>query len=207
MREALIVDAVRTPIGKGKPGGALSEIHPVDLHAHVLKAVVDRTGVDPSYLDDVIGGAVGQVGEQSMNTTPIAITVHPAAAAPRGSLAPIALPTRTAPAEASPSGIMNATAAMLSAIWCDAVATGSSLPASAVATAKTPTSAVTVAAAGRPNSTSRRMDGLLRSAKLRARSLPCPCRASRVAFCGAGAGAPDRVFEVHHTATTRTALM
>jgi acetyl-CoA acyltransferase len=69
MREALIVDAVRTPIGKGKPGGSLSEVHPVDLHAHVLKALVDRTGVDPAYLDDVIGGAVGQVGEQSMNTT------------------------------------------------------------------------------------------------------------------------------------------
>ncbi|RUR00896.1 thiolase family protein [Labedella endophytica] len=68
MRDALIVDAVRTPSGRGKPGGALSGIHPVDLHAHVLRALVERTGIDPAHLDDVIAGAVGQVGEQSGNT-------------------------------------------------------------------------------------------------------------------------------------------
>jgi len=68
MREAFIVDAVRTPSGRGKPGGALSGIHPVDLHAHVLRAIVDRTGTDAAELDDVISGAVGQVGEQSGNT-------------------------------------------------------------------------------------------------------------------------------------------
>ncbi len=65
---AFIVDAVRTPIAKGKPGGAYSETHPVDLHAHVLAALVDRTGIDPAVVDDVISGAVGQVGEQSGNT-------------------------------------------------------------------------------------------------------------------------------------------
>jgi acetyl-CoA acyltransferase len=65
---AFIVDAVRTPIAKGKPGGAYSEIHPVDLHAHVLAALVERTGVDPAVVDDVISGAVGQIGEQSGNT-------------------------------------------------------------------------------------------------------------------------------------------
>jgi acetyl-CoA acyltransferase len=65
---AFIVDAVRTPIAKGKPGGAYSEIHPVDLHAHVLAALVERTGIDPAVVDDVISGAVGQIGEQSGNT-------------------------------------------------------------------------------------------------------------------------------------------
>lgn len=65
---AFIVDAVRTPIAKGKPGGAYSEVHPVDLHAHVLAALVERTGIDPAVVDDVISGAVGQVGEQSGNT-------------------------------------------------------------------------------------------------------------------------------------------
>ncbi|CAM3782203.1 acetyl-CoA C-acyltransferase [Smaragdicoccus niigatensis] len=65
---AVIVDAVRTPLAKGKPGGAYSEIHPVDLHAHVLAALVDRTGIDPAVVDDVISGAVGQIGEQSGNT-------------------------------------------------------------------------------------------------------------------------------------------
>ncbi|MEU7476574.1 thiolase family protein [Lentzea sp. NPDC042327] len=66
--QAVVVDAVRTPLAKGKPGGAYSEIHPVDLHSAVLKALVDRTGLDPAAVDDVISGAVGQVGEQSGNT-------------------------------------------------------------------------------------------------------------------------------------------
>ena len=68
MNAAVIVDAVRTPVAKGKPGGAYSEIHPVDLHAHALRALVERTGIDPHEIDDVISGAVGQVGEQSGNT-------------------------------------------------------------------------------------------------------------------------------------------
>ncbi len=68
MSSAYIIDAVRTPVAKGKPGGAYSEIHPVDLHAHVLAALVERTGIDPAVVDDVISGAVGQVGEQSGNT-------------------------------------------------------------------------------------------------------------------------------------------
>ncbi|HUR52326.1 MAG TPA: thiolase family protein [Mycobacteriales bacterium] len=68
MTHAVIVDAVRTPVAKGKPGGAYSEIHPVDLHAHALRALVDRTGIDPALVEDVISGAVGQVGEQSGNT-------------------------------------------------------------------------------------------------------------------------------------------
>ncbi|MFD4669651.1 thiolase family protein [Lentzea sp. NPDC058450] len=64
---AVIVDAVRTPLAKGKPGGAYSDVHPVDLHSTVLAALVERTGIDPSLIDDVISGAVGQVGEQSGN--------------------------------------------------------------------------------------------------------------------------------------------
>ncbi|MGW4387637.1 thiolase family protein [Streptomyces sp. NPDC004685] len=64
MRDAVIVDAVRTPVGKGKPGGALSGIHPVDLSAHVLKALAERNGLDPVTVDDVIWGCVSQVGEQ-----------------------------------------------------------------------------------------------------------------------------------------------
>ncbi|ADJ46383.1 acetyl-CoA acyltransferase [Amycolatopsis mediterranei S699] len=68
MTDAVIVDAVRTPIGKGKPSGTLAGVHPVDLHAHALRSLVERTGVDPVRIDDVISGAVGQIGEQSMNT-------------------------------------------------------------------------------------------------------------------------------------------
>ncbi|GAQ52783.1 thiolase family protein [Streptomyces acidiscabies] len=69
MRDAVIVEAVRTPVGKGKPGGSLSHVHPVDLLAHTLRTLVDRTGIDPALVDDVIGGTVDQVGEQAMNTT------------------------------------------------------------------------------------------------------------------------------------------
>ncbi|MFH8836781.1 thiolase family protein [Streptomyces sp. NPDC017868] len=69
MRDAVIVEAVRTPIGKGKPGGSLADVHPVALLSHTLRALIDRSGVDPALVDDVIGGTVDQVGEQAMNTT------------------------------------------------------------------------------------------------------------------------------------------
>jgi acetyl-CoA acyltransferase len=69
MRDAVIVEAVRTPVGKGKPSGALAGVHAVDLFAHSIRAVVERSGVDPDVIDDVIGGCVDQVGEQAMNTT------------------------------------------------------------------------------------------------------------------------------------------
>lgn len=65
MRDAVIIDAVRVPTGRRK--GALSGHHPVDLFAHVLEGLVARTGVDPERIDDVIGGCVSQVGEQSVN--------------------------------------------------------------------------------------------------------------------------------------------
>src|ERR1700752_631221 len=62
-RDAVIVGAVRTPIGKGKASGVL----PADLRAHSLKEVVSRTGIDPVQIDDVIAGAVTQVGDQAVN--------------------------------------------------------------------------------------------------------------------------------------------
>lgn len=65
MRSAVVVDAVRSPIGRGRTGGLLAGIHPVDLLADVLTALVDRTGIDPGSVDDVLVGCVGQVGEQS----------------------------------------------------------------------------------------------------------------------------------------------
>jgi acetyl-CoA acyltransferase len=64
---AVIVDAVRTATGKGKPGGALSGTHPVDLLAEVLSALVHRTGLDPELIDDVVAGCVTQFREQSAN--------------------------------------------------------------------------------------------------------------------------------------------
>ena len=65
MRDAVIVGAVRTPVGRRK--GSLAEVHPVDLSAHVLRALAERTGLDPAVVDDVIWGCVSQVGEQSWN--------------------------------------------------------------------------------------------------------------------------------------------
>ena len=65
MPEAYVVDAVRTPIGKR--GGALSEIHPADLGAGVLRSLLDRTPVDPVDVDDVIFGCVDAIGPQAGN--------------------------------------------------------------------------------------------------------------------------------------------
>jgi acetyl-CoA acyltransferase len=66
--DAVIVSAVRTPVGIGKPEkGVLSGVHPIDLSARVLQEVTARAGVDPALVDDVIWGAVSQVGEQSGN--------------------------------------------------------------------------------------------------------------------------------------------
>jgi acetyl-CoA acyltransferase len=69
MPEAVIVDVVRTPSGRGKPGGALSGVHPTDLLAGVLEALVARNDLDPALVDDVIGGCVSQAGEQTFNIT------------------------------------------------------------------------------------------------------------------------------------------
>ena len=67
MPSAVIVDAVRTASGRGKPGGALASFHPVDLLARTLQALVARQNLDPALIDDVIGGCLSQVGRQSVN--------------------------------------------------------------------------------------------------------------------------------------------
>lgn len=67
MNSAVIVDAVRTPSGRGKPGGALAGTHPADLAAAVLRAVLDRNGVDAEQVDDVLMGCVSQRGDQGAN--------------------------------------------------------------------------------------------------------------------------------------------
>ena len=67
MRRAVIVDVVRSPFGRARPGGALEGLHPVELYAQVLQALVQRTGVDPAIIEDVITGCVIQVAEQSGN--------------------------------------------------------------------------------------------------------------------------------------------
>ncbi|WP_224389704.1 thiolase family protein [Pseudonocardia sp. ICBG1293] len=63
MPEAVVCAAVRTPIGKRK--GSLAGVHPVDLSAAVLTALVERTGIDPAVVDDVVWGCVNQVGDQA----------------------------------------------------------------------------------------------------------------------------------------------
>ena len=63
MAEAFIVDAVRTPVGKR--GGALAGVHSADLAAHTVKALVERTGVDPGAVDDVILGCCDTIGSQA----------------------------------------------------------------------------------------------------------------------------------------------
>ncbi len=65
MRDAVIVGAVRTPVGRRN--GGLAQVHPVDLSAVVLRALAERTGIDPADVEDVMWGCVSQVGEQSWN--------------------------------------------------------------------------------------------------------------------------------------------
>ena len=74
MPEVYLIDAVRTPIGVGKPqSGALFPVAPIDLAAHVLRALVARTGVDPAQVEDVILGCVTPVGDQGANIARLAL--------------------------------------------------------------------------------------------------------------------------------------
>jgi acetyl-CoA acyltransferase len=66
-RRAVVVDIVRSPFGRGREDGALAGLHPVNLYAHVLEALMELTGIDPGLVEDVITGCVIQVGEQSGN--------------------------------------------------------------------------------------------------------------------------------------------
>jgi acetyl-CoA acyltransferase len=65
MRDAVIVEAVRTPVGKRN--GGLSSVHPTDLSAYVHRALAERSGIDPVVVDDVIWGCVSQIGEQTFD--------------------------------------------------------------------------------------------------------------------------------------------
>jgi acetyl-CoA acyltransferase len=65
--EAVLVDVVRTVVGRGKPGGALSGVHPVDLAAGMLQSILERNGLESGQIDDVMLGCVSQVGDQAMN--------------------------------------------------------------------------------------------------------------------------------------------
>jgi len=75
MTSAVIVDLVRTASGRGKPGGALSGVHPVNLLATTIRTLVDRNNLDPALVDDVIAGCVSQVGDQSINVARTAALV------------------------------------------------------------------------------------------------------------------------------------
>jgi len=67
MSDVVIVEAVRTPVGRRN--GGLSTFHPVDLLGTVQQAMIDRSGIDPSDVEQVIGGCISQVGPQAFNVT------------------------------------------------------------------------------------------------------------------------------------------
>ncbi len=71
MRDAVIVEAVRTPVGKRN--GGLAGVHPADLSAHVLQSLVSRAGLDPVNVDDVVWGCVSQIGEQTYDIARTAV--------------------------------------------------------------------------------------------------------------------------------------
>src|SRR5882757_6829198 len=79
MPEAYIIDAVRTPVGRR--GGGLAAVHSADLGAHAIKALVERTGIDPERVDDVVFGCVDTIGPQAGD---IARTAWLAAGLPEG---------------------------------------------------------------------------------------------------------------------------
>src|SRR5574341_2417581 len=71
MRDAVIVDAVRTPVGRY--GGVLRDVRPDDLAAHVIRELIRRTGIDPNLVEDVIFGAANQAGEDNRNVARMAV--------------------------------------------------------------------------------------------------------------------------------------
>ncbi len=71
MRDAVIVEAVRTPVGKRN--GTLSGVHPVELSAHILRSLAERSGIDPAAIDDVVWGCVSQTGEQTLDIARTAV--------------------------------------------------------------------------------------------------------------------------------------
>lgn len=73
MRDVFIVEAVRTPVGRGRPDGGLAHLRPETLAGRVLNALVDRAGVDPDAVEDVVMGCVTQTGEQGANIGRLAV--------------------------------------------------------------------------------------------------------------------------------------
>lgn len=73
MREAVIVSAVRSPVARGKADGSLAEVHPVELSATVMQAAVERAGIDPAILDDVLWGCAMPEGSQGLNVARLAL--------------------------------------------------------------------------------------------------------------------------------------
>jgi acetyl-CoA acyltransferase len=73
MTEAFIISAVRAPIGMGKPNGALSPVTPINLTAMILQTVVQRGGIDPAQVEDVIWGCVTPIGNQGANLARLAV--------------------------------------------------------------------------------------------------------------------------------------
>src|SRR3954466_16305896 len=72
MNEVVIVSAVRSPVGKGKKDGALAAVHAVDLSAHMIRAVVEKVGVDPQTIDDVYWGCAMPEATQGLNIARLA---------------------------------------------------------------------------------------------------------------------------------------
>ncbi len=73
MAEALILSAVRTAIGRGRPDGALAPLQPVELTAGILREAVRRAGLDPALVQDVIWGCVTPVGDQGANLARLSV--------------------------------------------------------------------------------------------------------------------------------------
>jgi acetyl-CoA acyltransferase len=73
MNEAVVVSAVRSPVGRGKVDGSLAHVHPIDVSAAVMQAAVERAGIDPSVLDDVLWGCALPEGAQGLNVARLSL--------------------------------------------------------------------------------------------------------------------------------------
>jgi acetyl-CoA acyltransferase len=82
MAEAVIVEAVRSPVGKRN--GGLSGVHPAELSAQVLEGLAQRAGIDPEVVDDVIWGCVMQAGEQALDIARTAALTAPSSGSMAG---------------------------------------------------------------------------------------------------------------------------
>ena len=73
MNEAVVVSAVRSPVGRGKSDGSLAHVHPIDVSATVMRAAVERAGIDPAALDDVLWGCALPEGAQGLNVSRLSL--------------------------------------------------------------------------------------------------------------------------------------